>query len=392
MTSSSIKIGIVAGEESGQLLAAELIEALAVRIGGNPALIGVGGGRLQGLGLNSVFDPNEIALTGITAVLKSLPRLIMRIGQTADAIVAAKPDCLLLIDSPDFSLRVAKRVRARLPDLPIIKYVAPTVWAWRPARAAKMSAYIDQVLAILPFEPEIMAQLGGPKTHYVGHRLMADKSLASAWRQNLKKKAPAEDVLNLLVLPGSRSSEIRSLIDDFGETVEILEGRGHYVSVAIPTLPRHVEEIRRRTAAWRRTPTITTTREEQISAFENADAAMVASGTITLELALAGVPAVSCYKLDPIMNLVASSMIKTWSGALPNLIADQPIIREYYNEHVRAASLARCIEGMSIYGGPTRKAIMDGYEIVRDRMATDMPASQRAAQIVAHTLANNRTK
>lgn len=391
MTSSRVKIGIVAGEESGQLLAAELIQSLSEQLGEKPALIGVGGGRLESLGLNSVFDPNEIALTGVLSVIKSLPRLILRIGQTVDAIVAAKPDCLILIDSPDFSLRVAKRVKSKLPDLPIIKYVAPSVWAWRPGRAAQMCTYVDHVLAILPFEPEVMKKLGGPKTHYVGHRLMAEKSLEQVWKQNLKKKNSNTEELNLLVLPGSRSGEIKSLIGDFGDAVEILQQRGHNPTVSIPTLPRHVDEVRRRTASWRKSPIITTSREDQIKAYEKADAALAASGTITLELALAGVPTVSCYKLDPIMKF-AMSMITSWTGALPNLIADRPIIREFYNEQIRPAMLARCVEDLATYGEPSRNAVMAGYKIVRDRMVTDMPASKRAAQIVADVLATNQAK
>lgn len=391
MTSKQVKIGVVAGEESGQLLAAELLESLSEQLGKMPTLVGVGGGKLKALGLNSVFDSNEIALTGISSVAKSLPRLLRRIGQTVDAIVAANPDCLLLIDSPDFSLRVAKRVKAKLPDLPIVKYVAPTVWAWRPKRAAEMSDYIDHVLAILPFEPKVMLQLGGPETHYVGHRLMSDKSLKQAWNQNLKKKTSTAESLNLLILPGSRSSEIKSLLDEFGDAVEILEQRGHNLSVSIPTLPRHLDEVRRRTASWRKAPNITTSREQQIDAYSNADAALAASGTVTLELALAGVPVVSCYKVDPLMNL-ATSMITTWSAALPNLIADQPIIREYYNEQVRPGMLARCVEDMAAYGEPSRKAIIDGYNIVRERMMTEVPASQRAAEVIAGVLAERQKK
>ena len=391
MSSTQTKIAIVAGEESGQLLAGELIESLSNHLSEKPVLIGVGGGKLETLGLKSVFDPNEIALTGITSVIKSLPRLIRRLNQAVDAIVAEKPDCLLLIDSPDFSLRVAKRVKAKLPELLIIKYVSPSVWAWRSNRAKEMRGYIDHVLAILPFEPKIMAELGGPTTHYVGHRLTNDKALSQAWKHNDRKKEKSPNSLNLLVLPGSRTGEIKSLIDDFGSAVEILEKRGHNLSVAIPTLTRHVDEIRRRTASWRHAPQITTTREQQISAYKNADAAIAASGTVTLELALAGVPAVSCYKLDPIMKL-AMPMISSWSGALPNLIADRPIIREFYNEQVRPGMLARCVEDLSAYGKPSRNAVMDGYKTVRERMETEVPASDKAAQIVAKVLATNNAK
>lgn len=379
------KIGIIAGEESGQLLALDLFNTLTKTMGQKPKLIGVGGEALGEFGLEPIFDPNEIALTGISSVLKSLPRLIMRINQTVDAIVAEEPDCLILIDSPDFSLRVAKKVNAKLPSLTIFKYVAPTVWAWRPNRAAEMRSYIDTVLAILPFEPAIMEELGGPQTQYVGHRLMADRALTSAWKTNASKKGLSNETLNLLVLPGSRTSEIKSLIDVFGEAVAILEQRGHTVSVSIPTLPRHMDEVRRRTASWRHSPTITTQREDQIAAYKSADAALAASGTVTLELALAGVPAVSCYKVDPIMNL-ATSMITAWSAALPNLIADRPIIREFYNEQVRPGMLARCVEDLVDFNGPSRKAVMNGYKLVQERMKTERPAGTIAAEIIAAKL------
>ncbi len=385
MPSGATKIGIVAGEESGQLLAADLLDELAKQLGHTPELIGVGGGPLQERGLQSIFDADEIALTGISSVLMSLPSLYRRIGQTADTINAANPDCLLLIDSPEFSLRVAKRVKARRPDIPVVKYVAPSVWAWRPGRAAKMKTYVDHVLAILPFEPPIMKELGGPTTHYVGHRLMADDALGRVRKQNQKKKRAADGALDLLVLPGSRNGEIKSLLDEFGEAVEILHSRGHRLRTHIPTLPRHVDEVRRRTAAWRNAPHITMTRDEQLDAYANADAALAASGTVTLELALAGVPAVSCYKVDPVMKL-ATSLITTWSGALPNLIADRPIIREFYNEQVRPGMLARCVEELANYGQPARQAVLDGYSEVYKRMKTEVPASRKAAAIVAEVI------
>jgi lipid-A-disaccharide synthase len=234
-------IGIVAGETSGQLLAAELIEALNDRIGAPARLVGVGGPPLAAHGLSTLFDPDEIALMGLTGVVRALPRLARRIGQTANALIAARPDCLILVDSPDFSLRVAKRVKKRLPDLPVVKYVAPTVWAWRPGRAPAMRSYVDHVLSILPFEPAVMAELGGPETHYVGHRLMADSALDRCWRAH---RAPASDAdgntINLVLLPGSRRSEVRSLLDDFRRAVDIMRERGNALSIALPTLP-HLE-------------------------------------------------------------------------------------------------------------------------------------------------------
>lgn len=383
------KIGIVAGEESGQLLASELIDALNEIVDQPVTLIGVGGERLESMGLKSIFDPAEIAITGVSAVIKTLPKLIARIKQTADAIIKEKPDCLLLIDSPDFSLRVAKKVKAALPDLPIVKYVAPTVWAWRPERAAKMASYINEILAILPFEPEVMQKLGGPKTHYVGHRLISDAALKNVWEHNYNKAMPESDTINLLVLPGSRSGEINALMDEFGKTVHLLHERGNKLNICLPTLPRLEARIRQYTASWPVAPVITTDRESQIDAYRRSDVALAASGTVTLELALAGIPAISCYRVDPIMKL-AKSLITTWSAALPNIILDRPIIKEFYEEFVRAGVLARSIEELVNPKLFARQYVLEGYSEVREKMAIEKGASQHSAEIIAKLLSQNK--
>lgn len=378
-------IGIVAGEQSGQLLAADLIDALKARLGTPVRLVGVGGEPLVQRGLQSLFDPQEIALMGVSAVVAALPRLIRRIGQTADAIVAARPDVMIMVDSPDFSLRVAKRVKARLPDVPVVKYVAPTVWAWRPGRAKAMTDYVDRVLAILPFEPDVMAELGGPQTHYVGHRLMADDGLTRCWQANQAPRGPDKDVVNLLVLPGSRRSEVRALLDDFKATVETLVERGNRLSIALPTLPHVERAVRDHVLGWSQTVQVTTGRDAQIDAFAAADVALAASGTVTLELALAGVPAISCYRTDLPIRL-ASHLITTWSAALPNIIADRPVINEYYDTMIRPGMLARLIEELAAFDGARRTMTLEGYAQVRQRMTIDVSPSEKAADVVADLL------
>ncbi len=381
MRSDDIKIAIVASEESGQLLASELIEQVNQSVGSPVSLMGVGGDALEKLGLNSLFEPDEIALTGLSDVVMSLPRLLRRISQTARSIIDAKPDCLLLVDSPDFSLRVAKKVKAELPDLPVVKYVAPTVWAWRPERAEKMRAHVDRILAILPFEPAIMESLNGPKTHYVGHKLIGEAGIEQAWKKNAKRKRDQAAPINLLVLPGSRSSEIKSLMEPFRQAVDELVARGNDVAVTIPTLERHRTLVSDLAWEWPVQATIVAGRQAQLEAYLNADAALAASGTVTLELALAGIPAVSCYKVDPLMRL-ATRMITTWSAALPNLIVDRPIIREFYNEQIRPGMLARCIEQLTTDDLSARRSVMEGYTDVREAMKVAKAPSAHAAEIL----------
>ena len=375
-------IGIVAGEQSGENLAVDLVESIAERTGAQPHLVGVGGGRLAEMGLHSVFDSSEIALTGVTSVLAALPRLSWRIRQTAAALVAARPDVIVFIDSPDFSLRVARRVKDALPDTPIVKYVAPTVWAWRPGRARHMAAFVDCILAILPFEPEVMRELGGPETRYVGHPLAVDADLAAIRKARRRKSARKdEEGFDLLVLPGSRTAEVKSLLPDFGEAVALLHERGHRFTVSIPTLPRLEPLVRRETAGWPTAPKITVTREDKLAAFRSADAALAASGTVILELALAGIPAVSCYRTDIVIRQFVS-MIRAWSAALPNIIADRPIVPEYIDYMIRPGMLARRIEELVEPKSLAAKAQVEGFATVRELMKVDEKPGARAAAIV----------
>ena len=381
-TDRPLVIGLVAGEISGENLAVDLIDTITEQTGHAPRLIGVGGDRLRERGLDSVFDASEIALIGLTSVVASLPRLIMRIGQTAKAMIAARPDVVILIDSPDFSHRVAKRVKKALPDVPVVKYVAPTVWAWRPERAAKMAAHIDHVLAILPFEPDVMKKLGGPPTHYVGHPLAASDELAEIWQQRQKRPPRGEgEAFDLLVLPGSRSGEVKALLPDFGKAVRTLHDREQRFRIHMPTLPKLVDSIKRETENWPVQPRITVSHEDKLEAFRQADAALAASGTVILELALAGVPAISCYRVDLFMRPFIP-LITIWTAALPNVICDRPIVPEYIDYMIRPAMLARRIEELVEPESLPAKIQMRGFRQARDLMAVKERPGIRAANII----------
>ncbi len=385
MNDRPLKIAVIAGEVSGDLLGADLIVGLRKLHSGPIELVGVGGEGLQGQGLTSLFDFSELSIMGITQVLAKLPKLVSRIRQTAAAIVAAKPDILLIIDSPDFTHRVAKRVRAALPDLPVVNYVCPSVWAWKEYRAQRMLAYVDHVLAVLPFEPEAMQRLNGPQTTYVGHRLIADPALLET-RRRRDGRQPGNGPI--LLLPGSRSSEIRKLLPYFEAAANELVARNGPMRFILPTVTHKEALVRELTAAWAVKPDIVVGAEAKWNAFAEADAAMAASGTVILELALADVPVVSAYKVDWIMRMLTSG-IKTWTGALPNLIADYAVVPEYLNDIVRGASLARWMERLSA-DTYQLKAMKEGYELIWQRMRTERPPGEHAAQIVLDVLANKK--
>lgn len=378
---SPLKIAVVAGEESGDMLGADMVAALQAATGRPVRLVGLGGRHLEAQGLVPLFDAGDIAVMGLTAVVADLPRLIRRIGETARAIVADAPDCLVTIDSPDFTLRVARKVRAADPAIPIIHYVCPSVWAWRPGRARAMKPHVDHILCLLPFEPAELLRLGGPPGTFVGHRLTTDPGvLSAAGRQAGKRELARGRMTTLLLLPGSRKGEVTRLIGPFGETVSMLEARGHRLRLVIPTVP-HVEgHVAAAVAAWRNSPEIVMDPQGKWQAFGEADAALIASGTVSLELALCGVPLVSCYKLDPLAGLIQDT-VKVWSALLPNLIADRPVAPEFYGRYVRPGMLARYLE--QLFGNtPLRAWQREGFEEVARRMATSRPAGEIAAQVV----------
>ncbi|WP_027166223.1 lipid-A-disaccharide synthase [Mesorhizobium sp. WSM3224] len=376
-----LKLAIVAGEESGDLLGADIVRALERTTGRKVELVGIGGRHLQQLGLTPLFDGSEIALMGFSAVLRDLPRLMRRISQTAAMIAAERPDCLVTIDSPDFSLRVAKKVRATAPAIPIVHYVCPSVWAWRPGRAVAMKPYVDHILCILPFEVKALARLGGPPGTYVGHRLTQDPGVLGAAKAQSQPRDLSEDrVKTLLVLPGSRRGEVSRLVVPFGDTVSALRARGHRLRLLLPTVPHVVDLVRASVARWDEKPEIIVEPERKWQAFGKADAALIASGTVSLELALSGVPMISCYKFDPVMQM-AQRLITVWSAALPNLIADRPVVPESYNQYVRSHYLARQLE--ALFADTAYRAWQkDGFAEVATRMATERPSGEIAAEVV----------
>ncbi|RFZ86665.1 lipid-A-disaccharide synthase [Shinella sp. WSJ-2] len=388
MADKALRIGIIAGEVSGDLLGGDLIAALRETYRGPVDLVGVGGDALERQGLKSLFDFSELSIMGISQVLKRLPSLLRRIRQTADALIAARPDVLVIIDSPDFTHRVARRVRKALPDLPVVNYVCPSVWAWKEERAPRMRGYVDRVLALLPFEPAAMQRLGGPETVYVGHRLVSDPQVQHVRDARLGRTDYDPSEKTCLLLPGSRSTEITRLLPVFGDAARELSARNPGIRFLLPTVPRQEALVRRLTADWPVKPVITVSQDEKWQAFAQADAAIAASGTVILELALARVPVISTYRFDWLANLFLRK-IKIWTAAIPNLIADYTVVPEYLNEQVRPGSLARWFERLSAETAE-RRAMLEGYDLVYGRMQTARPPGETGATVILDLLATKK--
>lgn len=375
MSDAPLRLFIVAGEESGDKLGGSLIKALRERVKGDLEVMGVGGQAMAEEGLQSIFDMDEIAVMGVSAVIMRLPKILQRIHQTAKAVIAAKPDALIIIDSPDFTHRVARKARAALPDLPVIDYICPSVWAWRSSRAQKMSHYIDHVLAILPFEPKVLKRLNGPDATYIGHPLAA-----SSVDKNPKRTLPKRK--SLLVLPGSRSGEVKRLLPVFKVAIQKLQQLRDDFDVTIPVVPHMDASIREALKNWPMRVEITSNVDQKKQVFEKASAALAASGTVCLELALSNTPMIATYKLDPLMRM-SRFMITSWSVNLPNLIVDYPAVPEYYDEFLNPDTLCRLLNRL-LDNTPERKTQLDAFDTLRHVMACEEggSASEKAADIV----------
>lgn len=367
------RLFIVAGEASGDALGARFVARLRTVLGERPLdLAGVGGEALMAEGLHSVFPQEDIAVMGFGPVVARLPLLLRRMSDAARAAAAFKPDLMLTIDAPDFSLRVAKKVRRLAPAVPIAHWVCPSVWAWRQGRAKRMKPHVDRILALLPFEPTALARLGGPETVYVGHplieRLTAYRPDPDEARRRDDREAPT-----ILVLPGSRRSEIRHLLPPFGEAVALVAQQLPRARFVLPAVPRLAEAITQLTADWRVKPEIVTGEAAKLAAFREARSALAASGTVTLELALAQVPTVAAYRGANWEAVLARRLIKLPSVILPNLIIGESVVPEFIQDEASPQALAAALLATTA-DGPARQRQIDGFARVEQNMRSAGPS------------------
>ena len=370
------KIFLVAGEASGDMLGAALMRALQCAESGI-TFAGVGGREMTSAGLASLFPLEDIAVMGLTPVLARLPLLARRLDETVRAVLAEAPDCLVLIDAPDFTHRVARRVRAANPAIRIVDYVCPSVWAWRPGRARKMRAYVDRVLAILPFEPAALARLDGPPCDYVGHPLI----------ERLDDFARGDEDADenlLVVLPGSREAEVRRMAPLYGEVVAQLKRGLPAFEIVVPPTQALESLVRAETARWPVAPRLLL-QSEKFSAFRRARAALATSGVVTLELALAQTPMAVAYRVSGPESLLRP-LVKLENFALPNLIlgrsGENRAVPEFFQRAATPKALAATLAEL-LRGGPARDAQLAAFAALRDEMlSAGASPSRRAAEIV----------
>jgi lipid-A-disaccharide synthase len=382
-------IFIVTGEPSGDALGGALISALRQRTGGRLRVAGIGGERMREQGLVSLVPLGDLAIMGVAEVLPRAPVILRRVRETVTAIRAQRPDAVVTIDSSGFSWRVAHGLRHRGETLPLIHYVAPMVWAWRAGRARRMARWYDHLMTLLPFEPPYFERVGLPCS-FVGHPVLecgAERGDGGRFRT---EHGLAPDDLLITVLPGSRGGEVRRLLPIFGSALDQLTGLVGPFRVVVPTVATVAATVAAEVEAWPGDVIIVQQPRKKHDAFAASRVALAASGSVALELALARLPMVVGYRLNPLTEAFLDRVLKVRQVSLVNLLLGRPLVCELLGPNCTpkrlAASLAELIDDERV-----RATHRQGYDEAVRRLAGDgVSPSLRAADQILELVAARR--
>jgi lipid-A-disaccharide synthase len=369
MTKNIKRIAIIAGEASGDKIGADLIKKLS-RVY-QLEIFGIGGAELSSLGLKSLFPYEDLSLIGPWAILKNIRELNKKLKFTIKAIASYKPDILIIIDSPEFTQRVAKNIKKHSPNIPIINYVPPLVWVWRSYRAKFMKKYITYILSIYPFEPEIYKELDGPPSLYVGNTLF-DNILE---KENLKSTNNSENKV-ILFMPGSRASEIDKLLEPSIESFNYMASSGQKFKIKIPTFEKYKNKIEKSFSEYNLDIDVVIDEQEKIKCFYSADVALVASGSATLELSAAKLPMVVIYKLN-ILNSIFAFLLNLNKHfiSLPNLILKKNLVPELVQKDCNSINISKNI--LELLNNETKRRYqMDGFNEIHKIMKRSVDAKK----------------
>jgi lipid-A-disaccharide synthase len=377
MTRPNPLVYIVACEPSGDQLGALLIKALQDETGGGVRLAGIGGEAMTAAGLKTLFDPAQLALLGIFEVVPKLGLVLRRVRETMADIERLQPDILVTIDSWGFTGRIHERLAKARSPIRRLRYVAPQVWAWRPGRAAQLARWIHRLLALFPFEPPFFEKYGLPTT-WVGHPVLESGAGRGAAPRFQRAHGIGDGDKVLLVLPGSRMSEVTRLAPVFGDVVRRLAEHMPGLRVVVPTVPGVAAWVKTAVASWPGRPILLATSDERFDAFAAADAALAASGTVTLELALTRVPHVIAYRVNALSALAFRLLRKTRFVNLVNILLEREAVRERLQGDCRADVLAADV-AMLLDDAPSRARMMSDFAEALAKLTPPEGSPSRAA-------------
>lgn len=387
--SQSPLVFLIAGESSADALGAALMAGLKARTEGDIRFEGVGGPLMTAEGLESLFPMEDLALMGLAEVFHRVPAIIKRLNQTVNTAIAAKPDAVVTIDSPDFCFRVAKRLKKN-GVRPLVHYVAPTVWAWRRKRARKVAAFLDHLLCLFPFEPKYF-KIEGLNATFVGHPVFHGGGRGDALAFREAHGIP-EDVAIVSILPGSRHGEIKRHLPIFLEAVDLIKTEHPTLRIVLPTVP-HVATLVKKVVADSAQPVVVVEGErEKRNAFSASTVALATSGTVSLELAVAGVPTVIAYKMKRATFAIAKRLVKVRFASLVNIVEDREIVPEFIQGDCTAEKLAEAVNGL-LMDKSRRLYQKDGFQAALKSLGGDgETGGTRAAEVILSMMAKDYRK
>ena len=380
---------LVAGELSGDFLGGRLIAALKAATDGRVRVAGVGGPAMVAEGLESLFPMDELSVMGLAELLPHLPRIFRRLDETTAAVLAQRPDVVVTIDSPGFTFRLGRRLKGQ--GIPLVHYVAPTVWAWRPGRARRIAKFLDHLLVLLPFEPPYFEEHGLACT-FVGHPVVesaVSQGDGAAFRT--RHEIDAGQPL-LCILPGSRAGEVARLLPSFGGAVHLLHERFPGLAIVVPAVPAVRETVAAAIAEWPGRPLLIEGEAGKFDAFAASDVALAASGTVAVELALAHTPAVIAYRINPLTYALARRLVRARFVNLVNILLDEAAIPERLQDDCTAETLAADVG--RLLGDPNARARqVDAYESAISALRASAGApSALAAEVVLNLASAGRRR
>ena len=374
---SPLHVYVIAGEPSGDVIGARLIEAL--RADGDIEVSGIGGPEMEAAGLQSLFPYDELAIMGLTEVLPSVPRILRRMRKTARDIERKQPDVIVTIDSPGFVFGVIRRLKSR--NCPRVHYVAPTIWAWRAGRVKKFRKHFDHLLALFPFEPPLF-EAAGLDCSFVGHPI-AEGAVASgngpAFRQ---RHGIGTDEQVLCLLPGSRRGEVSRLGPVISEVLGLLARSNPGARIVVPAAPNVRDAVGTLAVTWGDKVLVVNGASERYDAFAASDLALAASGTVTLELAYAGVPTVVIYQVGKLTGEIARRMIRIEHVSIVNIVAGRLIFPEFLQSRCRPALITGAVSALLGDRDAARIIGADAQAIARDIAGGGDKPSARAARAI----------
>ena len=381
LSAKSLNLMLVCGEPSGDALGAQLMAGLKQLAGDRVRFSGVGGLAMSREGLHSLYPLDTTAVMGLREVVPAIPAILKRVNRAVAFALATRPDAVVVIDSPDFTHRVAQGIKKRDPSIRTVDYVAPQVWASRAYRARKMAHYFDLVLALFPFEVPFFERYG-LKAAFVGHPVIERAGKVAGGDALRRRLGISPDAPLLALLPGSRTSEIRFILPVFRQAVSLLAGRLPGLVTVLPTVPHVAAKVRAATKDWPTVLHIVEGEADKYAAFDTADVALAASGTVTAELALAHTPMVVGYKVGGLTFFLSKFLMTVTHITLINILLEREAVPEFLQARCTSENLADAVALLFVDQG-AREAQVEAMKDFGRRLGEgDEAPSLRAARVL----------